>query len=126
MRKKFLNAQETINVDNIAKSVEDQIVYYIKRVYHVEFTNLNGLAHNVVNNVINNITCDKNVKYNNLTRVAEKWFKLSGIKKGEFHQHSLFGFARNVDFLNYTFIIPKDKLVSGLKYWLATKLFKQL
>lgn len=123
MTKTFLDERERELINGISLSVKSQIVDFIKKKYCLELINIDRLVENIIKNVIVRMGSDYNNKNGNILKSAEKWFSLSGIKT-EFYKHSVYGFARSFDALNYTVIIPKKKVLTNFKYWLATKLFK--
>ena len=123
MTKTFLTEEENKLIEEISVDTKRRIVSFIKNKYCLELTNIDGLVQTIVKNVMVFLADSKNKKNGNMLKEAEKWYRLSGIKT-EFHKHSIYGFSRSFDANNYTIIIPKNKLLTNVKYWLAIKIFK--
>ena len=121
MNKTFLTIEESKSIENLKVVVKSKIVSFIKTKYNLELVNIDYLIQSIISMMMSAFAAQSNHKNGNMLKQAEKWFILSGIKT-DFQRHSVYGFARTLDAFNYTIIIPKGKILTGIKYWIAKKL----
>lgn len=121
--KTFITNDERKDIEDISVEVKEKIVTFIKEKYHVELCNIDWLVQAVIKSVLAGMAKHSDVKNGNMLKAAEKFYLASGIKT-KFQEHSLYGFARSMDYKYYTVTIPKHRMVTNLKYWLVKKLLK--
>ncbi len=123
MTKTFLTKSESELIEKTHAQIKEYIVTWIKNKYCLELCNIDSLVQNIMKIMVNDKVPYTQTKHGNMLRMAETWFKTVGIKTGEFHNHSVFGLAKMIDYNYHCIFIKKHTPMTKFKYWLLTKLF---